>query len=246
MLLNAQKLSGENLPLHFIMNGGIDFYKKAAGKESTTGKLFSLISDLEPELVIFDSLTRCHSGNENSSQDMATVFHNVKVLTNKTSVLFTHHLRKGNGLDYGNAGQRIRGSSDIRAFVDYTLLIDKAPSGAKITHDKSRWSEPIKPFSIAFDFTEDTFDLLYEGERTDSYHDVWIWLQEKLEDGTLWRQELVELAKSEQICSQRTLDTVLTWRTKEGFLIKTTHGKQKQYELAAYPVTIYSEDEALL
>jgi hypothetical protein len=164
---------------------------------------------------------------------MAAVFANVRHLVNQTgcSVLFTHHFRK-TGANGGGSGQAIRGSSDIRAFCDYTLLVERTETGVKITHDKSRWCQLVDPFAVSFAYTDDSFDLLWDGERPAvGLRTIWDWLRGTLAEGTLTRAQLIDRAQETEICKQRKLDDTLRWRTKHGFLEKVKIGREVGYRL---------------
>jgi len=238
-LLKARGLKPEAIPIQFLIGIGVNFTPTKDNKGRVTAssgytKLLRTIKQYQPALVIFDSLTRCHSSNENAAGEMSQVFANVKKLVNETntSVLFTHHIRKGSAGGNGDSGQRIRGSTDIRAFCDYTLMVDKAPDGVLVTHDKSRWSVPVAPFGVKFESTEDQFDLVYDGAKAKvNLHDVWTWVEGQLAEGQLSRAELLKRAEDAGICKQRALDKTLSWRVEHEFLVKEAVGKHVLFSL---------------
>lgn len=235
-LLNARGLNPANVPIRFLVGVGVNFapVKDNKGRVITNAgyeKLLRTIKAYQPALVIFDSLTRCHTANENAAGEMAQVFANVKKLVNETntSVLFTHHTRKGNGGDYGD---RIRGSTDIRAFVDYTLFAESVSGSVLMTHDKSRWSTPVAPFTLSFDSTEDDFSLAYNGASSKvNLRDIWEWMQRELAEGQLSRAELLKRAEDANLCKQRAMDKTLSWRVEHGFLVKEQVGKAVFFSL---------------
>lgn len=241
-LLRGHGLDADELPLYFLIGKAVNLspLKYSSGALVPTqsyDQLLETVGQLEPVLVIFDSLTRCHRANENSANEMAAVFANVKTLMDTTgaSCLLNHHFRKSGG-GRSRSGDRIRGSTDIRAFCDVTLLVDDRQGGCIITHDKTRCSEPIPSFAVDFGHDgDDTFKICHAGEvdTSQAVKDVrrrtWDWLQDVLSDGPLTRQELI--AKLDKVCSVRTLDEVLRWRCENGFLDKQQVGKQVVYSL---------------
>jgi hypothetical protein len=235
-LLKGLDLNGQGLPLHFAIGNAIDLSPTRAPRtgqlvaSESFRRLLETATILRPALIVFDSLTRVHRANENASGEMAAVFGYVKRLTTATgaTALLVHHFRKGGS---GNSGERIRGSSDIRAFCDTTLLVDEREGGCKITHDKSRWSEPIKPFGVDFHHTDDaTFRLSYAGLES-VLPPIWDWIQSALGDGPKTRQQLIQLAEDDGICSVRTMDTELAQRCRAGTLRKFKIGRTMNYGL---------------
>lgn len=74
--------------------------------------------NIEPSLIILDSLSRIHSEDENNANKMAELFRNgIQPLARETgaAVMVIHHTIKG---DSENSFQRARGSGDLTAVVD--------------------------------------------------------------------------------------------------------------------------------
>jgi len=92
-------------------------------------------------LLVFDSLIRFHNGDENSSSDMSKVFSCIRELTVKgDSVLVIHHRGKSEGSEY-------RGSSEIKAGIDVSFIIEKKDNLLTLKCTKHRY----KPeFQISF------------------------------------------------------------------------------------------------
>ena len=232
-LLQSHRLDPKELPLFFLVGQMVNLSpeKPAYARDLLScEQLLKTIHQIEPILVIFDSLTRCHRSNENSANEMAAVFANVKHLVDitGTSCLFNHHFRKSGG-GSNRSGDRIRGSTDIRAFCDVTLLVDDRGGGCAITHDKSRWSEPIPSFNVDFQVGEDAFALSYAGERKINGRQqvVWDHLEKVLAAGPLSRKDL--LARCESVCAERLLDRVL--KQQSDLLCKHRIGKEVFYSL---------------
>jgi hypothetical protein len=196
----------------------------------TFEKLLATTQALKPVLVIMDSLTRVHRSNESDSSQMSVILAITKRLVTETGsdVLFTHHFTK-----HGKpgSGERIRGSGDLRAWPDTTVLVEEQKGHIVITMDKTRHCKPLKPFKIKLDVVDDnTIGLAYAGKVKP---EVWDWLHALLANGkTLSRTELITLAKMDGICAQRKLDDVLKYQTeKKKNLIKKSQGKDVLYRL---------------
>lgn len=224
MMLTAAGLDTDKIPINFLIGKAVNLSPNKGGTRTIAyNKLLATVRSIKPAIVIFDSLTRVHRANENNANEIAAVFSNVKHLMEQTSsaCLFTHHFNKS-GYGSSKSGMRIRGSSDIRAFCDYSLLVDKADGGVVIHHDKARWADTLQSFSVNFESTDSTFALSYSGvkgkEQKDDYKDIWAWLVKKLWKDKLNRPDLIDWAKKEYICGQRKLDEVLKWRMEQGHL----------------------------
>lgn len=146
-----------DLPVYFITLKGFKLDKENVRRilEDCKGKGI--------KLVIFDSLIRIHDKNENESQDMAKVLGLLKGFNKEgIAVIFTHHNRK-QGL-FRNPSQDMRGSSDIRAFVDCHLAVERKSDCVHITQTKLRQAEEIKPFKLSVISDGDEFKFEYVSE----------------------------------------------------------------------------------
>lgn len=85
-----------------------------------------MIMENDIKLVVFDSLRRFHSGNENSSTEMQAVldaFAKINAYTG-CSVVLIHHLAKANEMVRKPLFERLRGSSDLWAWRDCILGVE--------------------------------------------------------------------------------------------------------------------------
>lgn len=92
-------------------------------------------------LLLFDSLIRFHSADENSASEMAEVMQNLRALANVgATVVVLHHKPKAEGAHY-------RGSSDIAGGVDtaFSISRDRQAGILKLECFKSRF---IEEFSL--------------------------------------------------------------------------------------------------
>lgn len=87
-------------------------------------------------LVVFDTLHRCFSGDENSAKDIGNALQNLgKSFTEKgIAILLVHHTGH-------SASNRGRGSSSLRAAFDWELLIEKTETGLTVTPAKIKEGE---------------------------------------------------------------------------------------------------------
>lgn len=159
-------LSADNsLQVHLMIREGV---KVNLGRHMLQIKKFVLKHDIK--LVCFDSLVRIHSGDENSAVDMSKVFESFRpLLKHGVTILFTHHHRKESAFQSKNASQSLRGSSDILASVDCHLMIERnrEESKIKITQNKLRVQEELKPFEVKVVSLEDKISFEYAGEITE-------------------------------------------------------------------------------
>jgi len=89
------------------------------------------IGEVKPDILVIDPLYKCLSGNENTSQDMTSIFDKLDMLLEKYNIamLFTmqgrkaHVNNKGFAVDMGDA--ELRGSTASGGWVDSILGIRK-------------------------------------------------------------------------------------------------------------------------
>lgn len=130
-------------------------YFSRAGYKVSQDYIDSLISvclTRNISLVIFDSLVRLHTGDENTSKDMAGLFDLFKQLVdNSISVLIAHHNRKSMPGNYNPSGD-MRGSSDILAAVDCHLAINRQKNSdyIEVHQTKNRYMRESRPFKLRF------------------------------------------------------------------------------------------------
>lgn len=94
----------------------------------------------EVGIIFFDTFHRCFSGEENSARDVGTALQNIgKHFTEKgIAVILVHH--SGHA-----AAGRGRGSSSLKAGVDWELLIEKCEDGLRVIPTKIKDGELFPP-----------------------------------------------------------------------------------------------------
>jgi hypothetical protein len=105
-------------------------------------KLAATVDHHRPALLILDPLVRLHSLDENQAGPMAELLGHLRVLqrSSGTSIAIAHHSRK-NGAR--SAGQSLRGSSDLYAFVD--SLVSLQHRNGRVTLSAEHRSAPGLP-----------------------------------------------------------------------------------------------------
>ena len=144
-LMNGMELRNPNdIPLLILDNKGLQLQD-----HDSYERLSILILKEKPTLVTLDSLIRVHNADENSANEMNDVLRRAKALIANfdSAMVFTHHTRKPSKDSY-TAGQMLRGSGDIRNFVDSYLYMRGNGIEKTLIHDKSRWAPPVPEFKI--------------------------------------------------------------------------------------------------
>lgn len=120
----------------------------------------------ERPLIIFDSLVRFHSADENSASEMRAVMAELRKLSDLgATVLVLHHRSKAEGSKY-------RGSSDILAAVDVAYSLEQTPEGLLRLHRfKSRFAAE-ETITIAADFATGRFDATDSPAAVEARDDV--------------------------------------------------------------------------
>jgi hypothetical protein len=109
-------------------------------------------AETEQPLIIFDSLVRFHSVDENAASEMRVVMGHLRRLADAgASVLVLHHRSKSEGNKY-------RGSSDILAAVDVAYSLEHVDGLLQLHRFKSRFA-PEATFTLRADLSRGAFEL---------------------------------------------------------------------------------------
>lgn len=109
-----------------------------------------LISKVEASgptsLIVIDTLSASHAGNENSSQDMSIVMKHCRLISDTLTamVLLVHHTGK-------EEAKGARGSSAIFAACDVVLEITNVDNVRQVRVDKQKDGEAIKPMAFTLE-----------------------------------------------------------------------------------------------
>ncbi|MFC1852212.1 AAA family ATPase [candidate division CSSED10-310 bacterium] len=87
-------------------------------------RLSQTIKQLKPKLLLLDPLVRLHRTDENSAMEMARILGFLRELQRayKMALVLVHHTSKKH---HTHPGQALRGSSDIHAWTDSSLFVQK-------------------------------------------------------------------------------------------------------------------------
>ena len=191
-LLRAENVVAHQLPDLFLLCQTGMRLDNAADIRALNQCLF----EVNPDVVIIDSLIRCHSGDENDAGHMAKVFGQLKRLMNANNCAFvvTHHAGKMNG-------RSSRGSTDIVAAVDSHIAMSPTRGGPiRIEQFKARWGHPVATvFAEIADLENDStvFRTVEVNEGASDGSDATSFLVTSLENGE-WksRQDLLVEARN--------------------------------------------------
>jgi RecA-family ATPase len=241
-----------SLPIHFAIGQMADLSPVVNKRgdvipSESYKRIYNTIEKINPVLTIFDSLTRVHHNNEMYANEMKLLFGQIKHITNNfiSALLFSHHFTKAGREGDGN---RIRGSGDIIAAADVTILVEAKGDYIVVTHDKDRYEKKIKPFKVSMK-DDETFFTFQGSTKRITKKDVWLWIINKLYGNSLCRSELHEIAAEDVICGARTLDSVINWRVKNGYMEKAKSGREVSYSLsskAEYDEKVLRDMKAIL
>ena len=207
------------------------------------------IEDKKPRLVVMDSLVRMHRGDENTASEMAKLFSALTQLREEfgCSFLLTHHLRKrSQQRSLNTLEQRLRGSSDIAAYADTILGLDKVDKRIVLSQLKNRDGEFFKPLALGIDDVEDdrteVVVLAEVDEEADKLKLARGIIRQTLKEKSALREELVSLAKAEGI-SERTMADSLKSLIDAGEVSRQPEGRKTRYEIKNDPkITTHATD----
>jgi len=97
--------------------------------------------------VLIDSFVRIHGGDENSVVDMSKITESLSRIAREEdcAIVVAHHAHK-KSLASNEPGQRLRGTSEIKAALDVHLFVTKCKNDAfRIEHEKARFSKTLEP-----------------------------------------------------------------------------------------------------
>jgi len=136
MLRNGNGLDLETLPFWVGVKQGFLLDQQRALDE-----LLNLLKPIRPSLVVLDALIRLHRGDENSAKDMGRVTKNINRIQREIgcAIILIQHQRK-EGL-FRNRRDVVRGSSELTAWPDSVVTLDRNGDHHQAYILKSRFSE---------------------------------------------------------------------------------------------------------
>lgn len=220
-----------SLPIYSLSNIGFKL------TEDQTNKLIGQCIEYDIKFVIFDSLVRIHSKDENDASSMARVADQIKKFNAKgIGVLFTHHNRKPGANSAINQANEMRGSSDILASVDCHLSNMRNDDSLTITQTKLRHRQELPAFRVGIISEEGSFRFEYQGaieERVSKLKMVQKIILEHVAEippnSTLYKGELYKILRSLKMinCGHSTFKQALDVLLETGELI-ASKGQKNQ------------------
>lgn len=128
-----------------------------------------VIDDINPALVVLDSLVRFHGKDENSASEMKNVMEAMrKLTTEERSVVFIHHHKKEQAGGRSSGSNSVRGSTDIFNALDCHLGIKRSENSLMISQHKLRVQQELPPFNVTInsDILSDGIEFTYGGVDT--------------------------------------------------------------------------------
>jgi hypothetical protein len=142
-------------PLHLMIGQGF----KVDATQVT--KVIGFCEQNDVGLVTIDSLVRVHNAKENDAAEMSEVFATLRRFHKAgINVLITHHNRKGKS---ENAGDDMRGSSDIFAAVDCNIAVSRSGDDLVVKQIKLRTAQEIGDVGVEVEATDDNMTLKFLG-----------------------------------------------------------------------------------
>jgi hypothetical protein len=121
--------------------------------------LMEKIQEVQPVLVVIDSLIRVHRSKEDDAVAMSLVVGRLRKIANTgTTLLVIHHHKKGEG----PLSQKLRGSSDIPGGVDIEYALLPVGDGLVFKSVKTR-TQPLIPIKLKMEANDEEISLLYQG-----------------------------------------------------------------------------------
>ncbi|MCP3885277.1 MAG: AAA family ATPase, partial [Propionibacteriaceae bacterium] len=107
-------------------------------------RLVNTIATYQPKMLLLDPLVRLHRLDESSASDISGLLGYLRELQRgfDLAIVLVHHAGKKH---HAHPGQALRGSSDLHAFGDSNLYLDRNNDRIKLTieHRSARPPEPL-------------------------------------------------------------------------------------------------------
>ena len=228
-ILGGRGVSAHDLPARAWIQAGINL-----STEAGMAAVERWVREMQPALLILETMIRVHGGDENASRDIADLGRKLtffRSLSPGMTTVCSHHL--GHPQQFRPA--RMRGSTDIRAYADSVLLVKPNSAGLiEVIHDKSRWG-PKQPPILARIVDLPDGNVRIEGWETTpkaTAEQRGSELLQRLlsERGDLSRQEALAAFREEGIGGDDTLDRSAA--SLGNAIIKTKVGREVHYRPA--------------
>lgn len=156
------------LPLHVITADALKL-----DDEAHRASLEALIVQVKPKLLVLDPLVRLHSGSENSAEHVAELLGYLRRVQRRfaVAIIVTHHVSKKSS---NHPGDALRGSSDLHAWGDSNLYLQRIKDGREsrvrlsIEHRFAPSPEPFRLKLHADDLGAAYLEVIPEAELDDA------------------------------------------------------------------------------
>ncbi|MFH1314733.1 MAG: AAA family ATPase [Candidatus Eisenbacteria bacterium] len=209
-------------------------------------KLVEAIRKHTPGLVLIDSLVGVFEGNENDASEVKPLTRGLVKIAREMGVnlILTHHARK-EGKVSNRGGQRLRGSSELKAGPDWHICVrmDKNYVIA-IEHEKGRAAREISKFYAELrDNPDGSVSLVGRECKLTKCQKAESVIRDEFTtpSAELSRQYLVDVCQNQHI-GERTTDKVLLDMEGKGELVSVPGGNRKVYRLATSAESCISDD----
>ena len=136
-------------------------------EENHMEALQRVVDEVQPVLIIFDSLVRFHGLEENSATEMGKVMRWLRsFVKDSRSVVFIHHHKKTQGPGTTSGSSGVRGSTDIFNALDFHLGVKKNGVTITVTQHKLRIDKEAEPFKVLVDGIGQAISFTYSGRDT--------------------------------------------------------------------------------
>jgi len=229
------------LPIHILSKQFLSRVPLLIDRDNGFEALTDVVRFYAPALVVIDPLTAIHATDENDNIAMRQIVMLLQHIArrNNLAIVVIHHPRKRGMIN--DAGQMIRGASDLRNAVDSHLFMRKlSTTQILVEHDKSRHAPAIERFRVEMTDTNDGTGTIfrYLGDANEpavkQFDAREAILSALREAGRCKRWELIARAKVDGV-SRTVLDRTLKEMIEHGQLAKLGYGvyslKQPQLEM---------------
>lgn len=189
-VITKERCINMEIPLDrvYVPNLGNDMLAQPdLNEESHRDQLWNMVQDIEPSLIVIDSMGGIKSGGENRKEEMQPIMlYLTRLVQNRNSaIMVLHHLNKTKREeDEEIALNHLRGSSVIAQFARSVVFISRKPIGTKLWVGKSNIAKLGDPLKVLADIE------LVEGQSIIRGFDFAPWSEEqkttKIEECQRW------------------------------------------------------------
>jgi len=210
----------KELPIYFLSFQGIQL-----DEPESFDRLFETIIQLQPVLVIFDSLVRFHGKNENDASEMSRVMSHFREITNTgIGCLVLHHHNKG----MGPLEIRTRGSSDIVGICDVEYALWKQGNDLNLSTVKTRRTH-IESIKLSIESFQDDLKIRCLGTAEDEKAMIEMIVDDRLKEQPSGISEISDfLTNNGNRISDKKLRDLVSEMCEKGYLKVHTGAHRKQ------------------